>query len=232
KSVNVEAGAATLNLKLGSRADVNNVSIGSGASTINVSVPYGVGVKVNLEAGLSTTNLNNLVKIDDNNFESSDYDTATKKINIVLRLGAATFNLNWYMPSQNVTMRKIDLYYYKRSADPEITCGSSAVLPVEREIPLTPTPIQDAINLLIKGELTAAEKAEGFSTEFPNKDFKLLGVNLDSNGVLTLAFTEVPGFTGGGSCRISILANQIIKTAEQFPEVKQVVFMPESLFQP
>jgi hypothetical protein len=50
--------------------------------------------------------------------------------------------------------------------------------------------------------------------------------------VLTLKFTEVPGFTDGGSARMLILSSTIEKTALQFPGVKEVVFLPETLFQP
>lgn len=126
---------------------------------------------------------------------------------------------------------KVQLFYYNRKLDTDITCGKDFVLPVEREIVVTGTPIQDTINLLIQGNLTEEEKAQGFRTEFPNPDFKLLGANL-VNGTLTLNFTEVSEFTTGGACRIRILRNEIIKTAEQFQGVEKVDFQPEELFQP
>ena len=130
---------------------------------------------------------------------------------------------------------KVKLYYYNQVKDKEIAeympCSPDAVLPVEREIPATETSIQDTINLLIAGDLIEEEKSAGFSTEFPHPEFKLLGVNL-KDGILTLEFTEVPGFTTGGSCRVGLLENQIIKTAKQFSEVKEVILTPESLFQP
>jgi spore germination protein GerM len=129
-------------------------------------------------------------------------------------------------------LRTISLFYYNTNQDKTNGCDANAVLPVERRIEITRTPIQDAINLLIKGDLQAAEEAAGFTTEFPNKDFRLLGANLDRGGVLTLEFTEVSGFTSGGSCRVTLLANQIIKTAKQFPGVNEVKFKPEELFQP
>ena len=69
-------------------------------------------------------------------------------------------------------------------------------------------------------------------TEFPNKDFALLSADIDDDGILTLEFTEVPGFTDGGSARMLILSSLIEKTALQFPAVKKVVFTPETLFQP
>lgn len=59
----------------------------------------------------------------------------------------------------------------------------------------------------------------------------LLNYNLN-NGVLTLTFSEVLGFTSGGSSRVILLASQIEKTALQFNEVKEVVLKPETLFQP
>lgn len=133
--------------------------------------------------------------------------------------------------------RDIKLFFYNEKRDKElggnggVACSRDAVLPVDRQITFTNTPIQDAIRELIKGEITAAETAQGFKSEFPEEGFELIGANL-KNGVLTLEFTEVPGFTTGGSCRVTILANQIIKTAQQFPEVKEVRFKPESLFQP
>jgi spore germination protein GerM len=129
------------------------------------------------------------------------------------------------------TQKTVQLYYYNSKFDKTQGCDTNAVLPVARQIPVSQTPIQDTIRLLIKGELQTSEKSAGFTTEFPNPGFKLVGANLKS-GQLTLEFTEVPGFTSGGSCRISLLASQITKTALQFPEVKTVKFLPEELFQP
>ena len=102
---------------------------------------------------------------------------------------------------------------------------------LERQIKPTQAPIQTTIRLLLKGKLSAEEKIKGFQTEFPNPEFKLLGAKL-INGILVLKFTEVPGFTSGGAERVSLLAEQIKKTALQFPNVKKVVFDPEYLFQP
>jgi len=150
---------------------------------------------------------------------------------IIIVLAVVLFAIFNQPVNQEVNKVPVLLFYYKQSEDENLACGPEAVLPVRREIEATQTPIKDTINLLIKGELTEEERAQGFTTEFPNPDFKLVGVNL-KDGVLYLEFTEVPGFTTGGSCRVSLLTNQIIKTAKQFPEVKEVVLLPESLFQP
>lgn len=132
-------------------------------------------------------------------------------------------------------IRKIKLYYYNVKKDKEIadyiSCGPEAVLPVEREIQITKTPIQDAVKLLLEGRLSEEEKNNGFLTEFPLSGFKLMEANL-KNGVLTLKFDDPENKTSGGSCRVGILWNQIEKTAKEFSEVKEVKFLPETIFQP
>lgn len=137
--------------------------------------------------------------------------------------------------SEENKTRTINLFYYNETKDKEIDnnvlCSSDSVLPVVREIPLTNTPIQDVINLLLKGELSYEEKFAGFKTEFPLKNFELKGVRSE-DGNLFLQFGDSLGVSGGGSCRTMLLWNQISKTVSQFPEVKSVSFEPETLFQP
>ncbi len=127
----------------------------------------------------------------------------------------------------------VKLYYYNKTKAEEIgdACNPDAVLPLEREIPTTKTPIQDTVKLLIKGQLTEQEKTAGFYTEFPLSGVELLGANL-KDGVLTLQFADPSNRTGGGSCRVRLLWAQIQKTAQQFPDVQTVRFEPEELFQP
>ena len=117
------------------------------------------------------------------------------------------------------------LYYFNR-----LSKNNNGLAAVERQLKTTFTPLQDTIQLLISGSYWK-EKEAGFETEFPHPDFKLTGAKL-KGGVLTLSFTEVPGFTSGGASRVGLLAEQIIMTAKQFPEVKEVRFEPEYLFQP
>ncbi|MGB5933023.1 MAG: GerMN domain-containing protein [Anaerolineae bacterium] len=127
----------------------------------------------------------------------------------------------------------VTLHYYNRIKGEEIgdPCSPDAVLPIEREIPGTTTPIQDTIRLLIEGDLTEEERAAGFSTEFPHPQFKLLGASLE-DGILTLEFADPAHFTVGGSCRVLLLRAQFEKTAKQFVGVEEVRFEPEFLFQP
>lgn len=228
ENINIDAGASNLDLKLGNIVS-SNVKINAGASSINITLPKDVGVRLNLESGLSSKVLNGLIMESEKVYKTPEYDLKDKKINIDISMGMASLNINW--EEMQIPKTEVQLYYYNQLEDKEISCGIDYVLPVKREINLSQTPIQDTINLLIKGEITEQEKEEGFTTEFPNENFELIGANLE-NGILSLEFTEVPGFTMGGSCRVSILANQIIKTAKQFSGVNDVILLPDSIFQP
>ena len=130
----------------------------------------------------------------------------------------------------------VKLFYYNKEEDKnsegEIMCHRESVQPVERIIPAQ-EPIKETIDLLLEGDIRPEEKQQSFQTEFPNPEFQLKEMDLNENtGKLTLTFTEVPGFTSGGSCRMGLLKAQIEKTAKQFPDVQEVVIEPESLFQP
>ena len=106
-----------------------------------------------------------------------------------------------------------------------------ALLPVEREIPFSDNLIYDTIKSLIQDEISEKETQAGFSTGFPGDSFRLLSADLQGN-ILTLHFDDPKYFTSGGSNRVGYLWLQIRMTAFQFPEVKQVKYKPETLFQP
>ena len=134
--------------------------------------------------------------------------------------------------------QKILLYYYNPEKDKDekgnIKCSRDGLVAIEREIPVSQTPIKDTIELLLKGKenLTEKDLAQGINTEYPLDGFKLNSVNLKEDGTLILEFEDQQNKTIGGACRVSILRVQIEQTAKQFSQVKKVQFLPETLFQP
>lgn len=140
-----------------------------------------------------------------------------------------------FAPCPKAKARTIKLYYYNSALDQDeagnILCSRKGLIAVERKIPISKTPIQDTIKLLISGQLTEEEKSQGITTEYPLEGFSLRGVSL-KDGILTLEFEDPNYKTSGGSCRVGILWFQIEATAKQFPEVQRVQFLPEELFQP
>lgn len=138
--------------------------------------------------------------------------------------------------SQFFRNQNFQLFYYNKEQDIDTTCGADFVLPIEASfnIPSEWTQkeiIKTVISRLISGNLNENIKSQGYETYFDNPEFKLLKVEIN-NGVMILTFNEVPDFTTGGACRTRILRNQIIKTAEQFSGIEEVVLMPETIFQP
>jgi hypothetical protein len=136
---------------------------------------------------------------------------------------------------RKINVREITLYYYNPHADMDesgnVLCSRAGLVPLAREIPLTKTPIQDTLHLLLKGDLTASEKQAGITTEFPLPGLVLKGAAL-AGGILTLEFDDAQNKTSGGSCRAGVLWFQIEATAKQVAGVERVRFVPETLFQP
>ena len=134
--------------------------------------------------------------------------------------------------------QKILLYYYNPEKDKDetgnIKCSRDGLVALERQIPVSQTPIRDTIELLLKGKenLTESDLTKGITTEFPLEGFELKSLNLKEDGTLILEFKDPLNKTIGGACRVSILWFQIEATAKQFPQVKKVQFLPEVLFQP
>lgn len=131
--------------------------------------------------------------------------------------------------------RDVLLYFYNPDTDKDetgnILCSRQGLAAVSRRIQFTNTPVQDSIKLLLEGKLSEGERKAGITTEFPLPGVELKSANL-KNGILSLEFNDLQNKTSGGSCRAAILWYQIEATAKQFPEVKEVRFLPETLFQP
>lgn len=95
EALDINTGASSLELALGDKVSLSKIDIDAGVSSLNITLPKTVGVKLNLDAGLSSKNLNDFQKIDDNHYQSNNYDTQEKKIDFNLKLGVSSLNINW-----------------------------------------------------------------------------------------------------------------------------------------
>jgi hypothetical protein len=131
--------------------------------------------------------------------------------------------------------RRIFLYYYNGNKDSDeqgnIACSKEGIVPVERSIPVTMSPIQTTLKMLLAGEITSEEKAQGISTFFPLEGVSISDISF-VDGVLVLTFNDPLFRTSGGACRANILRMQVEQTAQQFETVKEVKIKPDSVFQP
>ena len=136
----------------------------------------------------------------------------------------------------STTERSVSLYYYDSRLDKDINgnilCSSKGLVNVTRTIPVTQTPLQDTLRLMLAGNLTAAEKSAGITTEFPLPEVSFVGAALPANGALTISLADPLNKTSGGACRAQVLRAQVEATAKQFSSVKSVTFSPSTVFQP
>lgn len=131
--------------------------------------------------------------------------------------------------------RTVQLYYYDSNKDKDqngiILCGAKGLVPVNRSIPVTQTPLQDTLRLFLQGALTSSEKTLGITTDYPLSGVILQGASISPQGVATLNLSDPLKTTSGGSCKASVLQAQLEATAKQFKEVKSVQYT-NPVFQP
>ena len=90
------AGAAELDLKLGSKADVSDVKLDVGAASVTVHVPKEVGCRVKKDGALNMEQLDDFTDVGGGEFVSPGYDTATKKMTIRFNGGISRFKVVRY----------------------------------------------------------------------------------------------------------------------------------------
>jgi len=98
ENLTIKSGATSANLKFGQLVDYATFNLDTGASSNNILLPEGIGAKVTIDSGVSSTDLKEFKKIDDNTYETEGYDQAAKKIDMDIKMGAASLNVKWYQP--------------------------------------------------------------------------------------------------------------------------------------
>ncbi|MDX2129558.1 MAG: DUF5668 domain-containing protein [Chloroherpetonaceae bacterium] len=94
RKVKLDAGAASIRLKLGSLAEKTNVMIKTGVSHIEIDVPENVGCEVISRSGLSSFNHESLIAIGKSTYRSPNFDASQKKVFITLETGMSNIELN------------------------------------------------------------------------------------------------------------------------------------------
>jgi len=97
KKVGIKAGASTIYTKLGEKTENGaKLEYDCGASTIKLDIPKNYGVKVIYLAGLTSKNLPGFTDEGENTFLSENYQTAEKKIEVVVKAGLSTLEISRY----------------------------------------------------------------------------------------------------------------------------------------
>ncbi len=95
KRLSIDTGASSLDLVLGDRADQSDILVKAGASAVTIAVPRSAGVRLTIDAGLTSKTFEDFTRVDENVYESDGYAEAAKKIDIELDLGVSSLTVNW-----------------------------------------------------------------------------------------------------------------------------------------
>lgn len=95
KNFFAKIGASDVNIQFGDKIENLTAVIDTGASSLGLSFPNNVGIRITLMSGVSGNNLSEsgFTKTGNNIYESSGYLNSTKKIEAIVKLGAAQLNV-------------------------------------------------------------------------------------------------------------------------------------------
>ena len=96
RSLNVGAGAAELDLKLGARADQADIKLEVGAASVTVRVPKEVGCRIKKDGALNIDDLDDFTDEGGGEYTSPGYAAATKKMTIRFEGGISSFKVIRY----------------------------------------------------------------------------------------------------------------------------------------
>lgn len=96
ENIEVDMGAASLDVKLGSLSDKIRLDIEAGASNIDILVPEEVGCQVITDDVLSSKNIYEFIKIKSGLYRTEGFDDAEKKIFINIDCGVSSINIRRY----------------------------------------------------------------------------------------------------------------------------------------
>lgn len=92
----VSAGAAEIEVTLGNRLNRAELIVKAGASDIRVNLPEGVGVRAEMETGLTGQKMADLKKVGERVWESDGYSQSEKQINLRFETGVSDIELTRY----------------------------------------------------------------------------------------------------------------------------------------
>lgn len=94
--LDIDMGAAALNVKFGDLADVSRFKLDAGASDIDILIPESVGCEINSDAALSSKNYEGFEKINKKLYRTDNFDSAKKKIYIDIDCGVSSIDVKKY----------------------------------------------------------------------------------------------------------------------------------------
>ena len=95
EDVDINTGASSLDLIVGSKAVNANYSISAGASSIRINLPKEIGAKISTASALTSKNFTDFRQINQNSYESDNFSSTDRKVYINIEAGVSSIDINW-----------------------------------------------------------------------------------------------------------------------------------------
>lgn len=92
----IEAGAASVRLKLGMHPEETHVKLEAGASTIKLSIPESAGCEIKIDEGLSSKRFEDFEKIDDHTYQTKNFEHAARRVFVNAETGVSSIRVTRY----------------------------------------------------------------------------------------------------------------------------------------
>lgn len=96
KKLSIKTGVTKTEVKLGDKVDNLDVNVESGLTSIEFKVPQAVGCRIKVEGGLNSKDFDGFTKKEDGYYETSNYGSASKKIDIKFEGGLQELKVSVY----------------------------------------------------------------------------------------------------------------------------------------
>jgi hypothetical protein len=95
ESIEINTKTSNLDLKIGDKTDKSSLKIDAKTSSIDINLPKTVGINLTLETTLSSKAMTDFMEVGENVYQSANYKTAEKFIDIYLNLSMSNLNIEW-----------------------------------------------------------------------------------------------------------------------------------------
>lgn len=95
-SLNLQVGASSVSLRLGTQQDSSNYHIEGGAAKFFIEIPDDAGCRITHESGLSKHSYPGFIQKADNVYESPNYSSSKKKIILDIQTGVSSITVQTY----------------------------------------------------------------------------------------------------------------------------------------
>lgn len=94
--INFQSGASSVKIRLGDLVRHTDVAFESGVSSVEILVPKASGVQIKTKNSLASKDFDNIRKTGDNTYRTDNYNSASRKIDILMEAGISSVKVHQY----------------------------------------------------------------------------------------------------------------------------------------